>query len=172
MNKIEEGVSLLASGIVILKFAIEVSPCIKEKIEKYFPTTEQITRYLVEYDKESNSLNKKANYRSDYIKLFRTVLTSEPYYLLFNSNKYGELTNYLFEGFKEGQSENFYGLSLLKKGDYLEITTYAKCFKKRLCRKMSIKYLNGRLEKIKGGRAVDENLQMLCQKCNNDKSSK
>lgn len=147
MNKVITIVSFFASCIVIYKFLVEVYPSIKKKFKKHFPTTEQITRYITECDNESNLLNKKANYRSDYIKLFKTVLTSKPYYLHFKSNEYGELVDYLFKDSEEGQLENFYGLNLLRKGDYLEITTYAKCFKKRLCRKMSIKYLNEKLER-------------------------
>lgn len=142
MNGLEKSVSLLASCIVIFEFFVKICPFIKKKKEKYFPTMEQVDRYLAEYDGEINSLNKKINYRSDYIKLFKTVLTKEPYKLYFNSNEYGELTKYLFDGSKEGQSESFYGLELLNKGDYLEITTNTECFKKKLCRKASIKYLN------------------------------
>lgn len=145
MNKLEKGVSLLASCIVIFEFLVKICPFIKKIKEKYLPTTEQVDRFLSKYDDEINSLNKKFNYRSDYIKLFKTVLTKEPYNLHFNSDEYGELTKYLFEGSKEGQSESFYGLELLNKGDYLEITTNAECFKKKLCRKASIKYLNKKI---------------------------
>lgn len=151
MNKVITIVSFFTSCIVIYKFLVEVYPSIKKKFKNHFPTTEQIEYYLTEYQKESNSLNKKFNYQSDYIKLFKTVLTKEPYNLYFDSNKYSELTKYLFDGSKKGQSESFYGLELLNKGDYLEITTYAKCFKKRLCRKASIKYLNEILGRNESG---------------------
>lgn len=142
INKIVICISLLASSKDIYEVSVKLFPTIKKIVEKYFPTTEQIKRCLFEYDRESNSLNKKFNYRSDYIKLYKTILTKEPYNLYFNSNEYGELTKYLFDGSKEGQSESFYGLELLNKGDYLEITTNTECFKKKLCRKASIKYLN------------------------------
>lgn len=148
MDKIAMFITVLASCIAIYESLIKICPFIKKIKEKYFPTTEQIKQCLVEYDHESNFLNKKFDYRLDYIKLFKTILTKESYKLYFSNNEYGELTKYLFSDSKTGQSESFCGLELLNKGDYLEITTNAKCFKKRLCRRASIRYLNKILEEV------------------------
>lgn len=142
MNKVIAIVSFLASCIVIYKFLVEAYPSIKKKLKKYFPTTEQIEYCLTEYRDESNLSNKQMDYYLDFVKLFKDVLINGHYYLHFQSQEYGEFTNYLFDDFPIGHSTIMGGLSIVNRGDYLEITTLANCFKKRLCRKASIKYLN------------------------------
>ena len=149
MNNLLSVVSLLASSIVIFEFLIKICPFFKNKLKRYFPTNEQVKKYLAEYCKEANSINRKMDYYFDYIKLFKITLINKTYHLNPKCKEYGKLTNYLFEDFQDEHTEIFYGLNLVKKKDYIEITLLAKCFNKRMCRKASIRYLNKILKEKK-----------------------